>query len=338
MTLVTMFHEKEQTVAAADLLLSSKEQWSRIPIPTRETQLLYDRPSLGLPSSFVQKLMFLNEDIMFCWAGNRQQAHDLVLHLQEQPLTRGGLVDGLCRYRQESIGMGENQVCGVLMHHDAGETWSIDVGIDYSRPKFRHFENVRIFGSGVADAMDYFRRKDQAKAIDHRPIHDALFFWGHAMAAQSHEGFGLPDAWGGGFQLVYPDNGRWQLLQSLLVRAWVITDATRPRLHRGPFFYLFYVGEMLFICRAFGEDGGSLFSVPPLLAPGLSVTFVSGRRRAEVVLDMVQHPWPGRYWYSVEEKGSDGPEIYVAAKGSYALMSDDEEEALLSKFLSHLPR
>ena len=40
------------------------------------------------------------------------------------------------------------------------------------------------------------------------------------------------------------------------------------KLHRGPFFFYFYIGEMLMMCRLFGEDGGSRALVPSDIARG----------------------------------------------------------------------
>ena len=71
------------------------------------------------------------------------------------------------------------------------------------------------------------------------------------------------------------------------------------KLHRGPFFFYFYIGEMLMVCRLFGEDGGSLASVPPLLKRDYECRFVSEERKARYVLDIIKHTDEGGFRYLV---------------------------------------
>ena len=138
---------------------------------------------------------------------------------------------------------------------------------------------------------------------------------------------------GGGFQILRSTDVGFELLDRVLVRAWIATGkGSSMGLHRGPFFFYFYIGEMLMVCRLFGEDGGSLASVPPLLKRDYECRFVSEERKARYVLDMIKHTDEdeGGFRYLVNSfEPEDAPTVLVAPKNSYAPVSAPDQERVM---------
>jgi len=72
----------------------------------------------------------------------------------------------------------------------------------------------------------------------------AVAFTGGAFASQIFAGYGLRNAWGGGFEIAYYDGTRFTKVDRLLYLAWVLVERT-PKLYdaflQKPFFYQYYL-------------------------------------------------------------------------------------------------
>lgn len=273
--------------------------------------------------------------MVLCWAGSLIEAYELAAYLKDQATTADleGIPELLEAYpKQGSIGEGPGKVQGVLFCNIQGTIASIDLGLFGKRRKLGRFDGIWLFGSGVYDAENFLLRDIQLKQGNLDPVWDALILMGHAMAAQASEGFGLDDYWGAGFQVLLPSENGFFFLDKILVRAWVATgEGASLNIARGPFFYYFYVQEMLMMCRLFGSDGGSLCSVPPLLKPNYECKVAGGEHKAEYVIDMVhQDESNGPTYVPNSYEPGEGPSVFVAPKGGYAAVSNAEMQKILA--------
>lgn len=337
MTLVVVLNDQAgRTVAVADVLLTSSQEYRKIALPTRELPHEYDTEYL--PTGFIQKLTFISDQVVFCWTGNREQARLFSAYLQKSLTDISLLPELIGKYPQDHLGGSSKQVCGLLLVHFGDKVSFIDIAFPYQvKRQTKSFPGIWMFGSGADQASDLFSRKVIFNSENRDAIVKGLIMMGHAMSSQATEGYGLDDAWGGGFQILRATSSGFELLNRVLTRAWVATGkGTAMKLLRGPFFFYFYIGEMLFVSRPWGEDGGSLASVPPLLKPNLECQFVSGSRRAQYVLDLIKHQDIGGFLYLTNfYSDENGPSVSVAPKNSYADVSDAELENLIKASRAH---
>lgn len=303
MTLTVMYKAGGNVFMMSDVLVSSRRRSLPVPLPTRETAYRHPDSTYPSPSGLVQKLAFINKKIVLGWADSVLQASAFVKYLREKigdrELTPQEISDILDAYPEENL----TEVQAFL---------TVDLGYDVGSFEINtgHYEMGGIaelwcLGSGSGDFYRFADTKlqDPMKDKPGADISDALYFMGQAMASQAFSGYGLDNGWGAGFQAAIRNPNGYGRLDRVLIRAWVAhSPHGQFQTGRGPFFYLFYRDNDLFVCRVYGTDGGSFSLVPTVdefFAREKAVDFPYGYHRPEWVLDVIHKPGTNSFPYIV---------------------------------------
>lgn len=289
MTLAMLYqHPGESILLAADVLLSGPTSARPFLPPTREGPHEVRHESGLQPLHLIQKLAFLGPYAVLAWSGNRLQARALVRHLgpalSSGPRELQDVMNLLERFNPKDHDKLEAFLTVVASGGQVAtfsvETYPYQIGL---------VENLWCVGTGRSAFQNFL----EWSAADLRPhgargIFDVLTFFGRSLCAQAHSGFGLDDLWGGGFQVAVPGPYGFERLDRVLVRGWVVEGTGEAvRVRRGPFFYQFYEGQTLWVCRMYGADGGAFVAAEPADGPRRARSFPFGSHAPLWTVDVV---------------------------------------------------
>lgn len=289
MTLALLYqHPGENILLAADLLLSGRAPAQPFLPPTREAPLEVRHASGLQPIRLVQKLAFLGPYAVLTWSESRLQACALVRHLSPA-LSSGprGLQDVMNVLEQFDPKDHDKLEAFLTVVAPGGqlatfsiETYPYQIGV---------VENLWCIGTGRLSFQNFLEWSAAGpKPRGNRGPFEVLTFFGRSLCAQAHSGFGLEDLWGGGFQVAFPGPKGFERLDRVLLRGWVVEGTGEAvRVGRGPFFYQFYEGQTLWVCRMHGADGGAFEAAEPVDSAPVVKSFPYGSHAPLWIVDVV---------------------------------------------------
>lgn len=244
-------------------LLTSRNEPSEIELPTTPKSGVYPCADGYHAAGLAQKLVIVRPYLMVAWAGSYLETRRIVRELD------AALPNQRTELNSYNVAFDILNTCS-----DGTEIIALFISENAIQPfgvRTRGFElsgrRIYLLGSGATDFFQYL--EDHPDFLPHQERADGqiarailLRFACQSFTWQWITSFGLGNAWGGGFEVAFPEKDGFKKINNILFRGWLLDEDGDLHNSGRSFFSRYYGGDLYLSCFAPDEK---TYVVPALL-------------------------------------------------------------------------
>ena len=326
-----------------DILVSAdrSEATTDISFPTTSNARIESSNAI---TNLRQKIVQIGPGVLLGYAGYLSEAQSLIHFIQfDYNRERSGktALDSFRQFFASSPDRYQTLECVIVIEDDDGTTIARK---NCEQVSTFLFESVTVLGSGRTEFLNYLdqvRQPDRSAIQGSQPDGDKVaYIVEYVVSTLKHQrssGFGIKDAWGGGFEMAFKRNGKYmEKIDNIFFHSYLVKEVNRDLQFIGEEerTFQYYFGEDLkIVVQPFGRNSKSFVVPPPVTGLTKRTSTYMTDRLANLVCVLMKEEITGRTYCFLEYNEKGNPFFAIRYLGEQDFGVDVRMWYVKSRFL-----